>query len=317
MDALHDLEAELKNPGVVSKLRIVAYGKQRPDLQILGRLPGLRTLIVSRVAIENDDLEPISKLPALESLDVSGTWITNQGVADHLVRCTKLRELNLGGTRISNACLPDLAKLLELRSLSLANTKIESPTHYKSLKLESFAALDPLDRLETLNLNHVDTLDADLLDLVRLKSLKRVYLSMSPHVSVERLYALKAKSPSVTIAPEVLSRLGLRFNPNKVDKIVEIDDIFIKDLERLGSVEDMSSVQSLSLIQPPSDKLAACYPKVRRLTLRSVKLDSRHVPILAGWKSLTELRLKECSVSWSQAEIEALAGMTIQGLKSP
>ena len=133
---------------------------------------------------------------------------------------------------------------MELRSLSLGNTKIESPTLRKSLGLESFAALDPLDRLETLNLSSVRVFDADLLDLAELDSLKHLHLGMDTG-TVEGLYALKVKAPSIIISPSVLSRLNASVDPNEKGEIVAIREIFNKELERLGAAEDMGSVQSL------------------------------------------------------------------------
>jgi hypothetical protein len=316
-DAMPELSERLNEPGRVSKLVVRPHGRVRPDLRILAKLSGLQTLSLAGVAIDDDDLPLIVALPALESLNLSLTPISDKGVADNLWKCTRLKELTITSSRLSNASLPFIGKMHALRRLTLGGPKIERPFAVVMPGQESYADLAALDKLEILDLRGADVRDSDLIEFSKLDSLREIRLNWAdPSVTIEGLYALQAKSTKLRIGSEVLGRLRADFQTNQKGQITAISNADIQSLERLARVEDMSAVEFLSLEFCPTRALALGFPNVRRLEMRNVRLDAKHVDAFVEWKSLEELQVESSSVDWSEADVKKLGRIKISGLRN-
>lgn len=87
-------------------------------MQHLAALPRLQTLVLTKSPVRDADLEPLREFPALRTLSLKGTLISDVGVA--MLADLPLEELTLPDG-ITVACVPDLLKMTQLKSLSLPN----------------------------------------------------------------------------------------------------------------------------------------------------------------------------------------------------
>jgi internalin A len=150
--------------------------------------------------ITDAGLKDMAKLKKLAHLDLSGTNITDEGFkatktaedsdlakqlrilgfteeeieADSDVKAEKiagwfqnLTDLSLGGTKITDAGLKDIAKMQQLTDLSLNETKITDAGIKDIAKLQ---------KLTYLNLEFTEITDAGIKDIAKLRNLTTLYL---------------------------------------------------------------------------------------------------------------------------------------------
>ncbi len=125
----------------------------------LGQQKRLTSLHLNSPALTNDTARSISHLVELTQLDLSQTKINARGLAE-IFRLSKLKVARLNGLEVSSPLLEALAKLPELETVELVESRgyskaalmslAASPT-LKSLRLSSSAVADDelVDRLRT------------------------------------------------------------------------------------------------------------------------------------------------------------------------
>ena len=111
----------------------------------LTELNNLRSLRLTRTAINDESLLPISSLTGLIELGLNGTAISDEG-ASRLAELTKLRSLWLAETQITDAGLGPLVSLPHLEELDLSGTRV---TDSGLPALEQMLALKRLNLCET------------------------------------------------------------------------------------------------------------------------------------------------------------------------
>ncbi|MDA7510728.1 FG-GAP-like repeat-containing protein [bacterium] len=180
-----DLSVQQPFVGGITDPTLSSVMRQRlglpPDLSVTPDYSGLSTLVISRSdfggafdPIENlDGIEEATDLERIEIeevMDVTGTG----GVLDlsFLKTLTKLRSLSLKGNGITRLILPEQWGLLETLWLDDNQlTQIETIDDYDKLKIisiprnrmERFAVVNPLIRLQTLDLTDNPLIDLNLI----------------------------------------------------------------------------------------------------------------------------------------------------------
>ena len=144
------------------------------------------------------DLQLLPLLWNLESLNLTECDITEQGLAP-LARLTQLRELSLvnlhhirygsGPPGLSDACLIPLQRLTSLQSMNLSGNRITD---------SGLALLSGLTNLETLDLDATDVTDSGLVQLQSLKQLKVLSLA-GTKVTPQGVKALQSAMPGLEI----------------------------------------------------------------------------------------------------------------------
>lgn len=116
--------------------------------------------------MNDEDMAVVGRATTLRDVDLGGSEITNAGMA-HLEGLTKLQRLTLEDTRIGDAGLAHLSELTELQALFLQRTKISDAglVHLKKLK-----------NLRRLNLSVTQVTDQGLAHLKSLEALTYVDL---------------------------------------------------------------------------------------------------------------------------------------------
>ena len=192
------------------------------NLNFLKLLPKLRELSFSGIQRRNGgacwtplltdlDMDTISLLSGLEGLNLGvgvslgrtgvpvgagnchvtgGIQLTDLGVAK-LARLTKLRRLDIGGSKVTPAGLKVLEKLPQLERLSLWNCA----------KLDDSAApeLAALAKLSNLDLSYTPTGDVTLKSLAALRDLKLLYLTDTKATSAG-VEAFRKQKPATSVS---------------------------------------------------------------------------------------------------------------------
>ncbi len=145
--------------------------------QSLAKLSMLEVLALKKA--DNTAIQHLSALTRIRKLDLRGTKITGRGIENFPL----LTHLNLGSTRASDAGLANLAALTRLRHLNLGETRITGATlaHLPGLRwLEDVWAFDTAAD------------NKSLVHLERLKNLNTVYL-MRTRVTKTGIAGLRKK----------------------------------------------------------------------------------------------------------------------------
>ena len=109
------------------------------DLAPLLQMPDLERLWAGDTFVA--DLAPLAKLTRLHDLDLHGTAITDESIPA-LAGLTALRRLDLQGTNISDAAIATLERLPLLESLNLYRTKISNDGLARLSRLPALRHLD-------------------------------------------------------------------------------------------------------------------------------------------------------------------------------
>lgn len=86
-------------------------------LETVAKLRRTRMLTLDFSRVDDDDLKALRGMPHLDFLMLSHTAVTDAGIT-YLVDCP-LQTFHLDGLRLTDACVEDLARLSELRLLTL------------------------------------------------------------------------------------------------------------------------------------------------------------------------------------------------------
>ena len=151
----------------VVKLDLSGMKIKETDLWSLSVFRQLGELSLAKTETTDASLQMLRKLPWLKTLDLTGTRITNVGIW-MLRDLPHLENLSLAETQIDDRALPSLRELRHLKSLNLTKTRVTTI---------GLLQLDSLKRLEALNLTDTDLNDSISILLKRLPSLKFVGLS--------------------------------------------------------------------------------------------------------------------------------------------
>jgi len=103
------------------RLRLSNEGKHPPaaiGLKYLANMIELRRLDARGLCASDDDLKAVRKMTKLEDLNLCYTQVTDKGL-EHLAGLTQLKELDLFGTGVSGDGLKHLRNLKNLRTLVL------------------------------------------------------------------------------------------------------------------------------------------------------------------------------------------------------
>jgi Leucine-rich repeat (LRR) protein len=128
---------------------------------------GLQELDLGGTEITDRALRDIGTLTDLRSLVVGSNVITDRGIA-YLLKCKRLTELGLYGTRISNSGLLLLSRCHRLQALSIGGNK--------RITDDGLRAVAALPKLEALSLLDAPITDRGLSHLVKCRHLKRLNL---------------------------------------------------------------------------------------------------------------------------------------------
>jgi len=136
----------------------------------LRSFPRLRELTIYYSEIADGNLVHLKQLGELVQLSLGGDgYITDAGIAQ-LKGLTKLEDLDLYGTGISDGCAATLSELKQLRSLRLSKTKIGDI---------ALKEIGKLNNLEKLWLHQTQVTDSGLKHLTGLRRLKVLWLPRS------------------------------------------------------------------------------------------------------------------------------------------
>jgi len=167
-------------------------------------------------------------------------------VADAIV------DLDLGGSRITDAALPNVAKMPRVSRLRLENTTVTD---------QALAPLKQMPKLESLSLYGCPITDAGLPALAEIPSLKHVYLGATK-VTPQGLAALKQKAPHLDIVmppdpkdfPQEVVKAAATPDPNAkptyfskvIHPILQKNCVICHNPKRLSGDLDLTSYATLS-----------------------------------------------------------------------
>jgi Leucine-rich repeat (LRR) protein len=113
------------------------------ELGQLASIPGLISLRLRQTAVGDSALDALADLPALRRLELAQTWITDEGLAS-IGRLHRLNHLDLEDNQLSDEGVQHLGALIELQRLSLA----ENP----AITDAALPSLRPLPQLRDIDL---------------------------------------------------------------------------------------------------------------------------------------------------------------------
>jgi hypothetical protein len=147
---------------------LYSSGPSEDGLQSLSALKKLRRLdIVCGSGFFHHDLTPLREIPTLEAL---GFRCKCDAGAKHIPKLSRLRILNLEGTRISDDGIMSLGSMPHLEAINLSATQISD---------RGLRHLRGLDHLCELSLSATRVTDAGLRELQGMKALEMLDISMT------------------------------------------------------------------------------------------------------------------------------------------
>jgi Leucine-rich repeat (LRR) protein len=151
--------------------------------------------------ITDTDLKSLTDLPngleEIVSVNLDGSAVSDDGIP-LLVKCQRLSDLSLKGTKIRGSCLASLGKLTELRRLTLSGVSLD-PVNW-SLVCE-------LPNLEILDVTSTTITDDDVAKLTNLANLKELNLTATPVTDAGIAHLAKSESLEV-LRMEALVRVN-------------------------------------------------------------------------------------------------------------
>jgi len=230
--------------------------------------------------------------------------LNQDDVVQHVSACTRLRTLNLSGSRLANDDLRVLAQLPDLTELRLSKMSIDD----RGLK-----HLAGLTKLQSLDLSQTGVRGAGLAQLSRLTELNHLSLEYTPlrgehlvHlVGFPQLQSLKLSVASATTAGvddaalAFLTKLPLR---HLALRSARITDAGLAHLAQLKDLESLD-LEATPVSDAGIEKLADL-PRLRSVTLNRTSVTDGVTTTLARLKTLRSIALKQTSVS--SASLDAL-----------
>lgn len=107
-------------------------------LYLLGTLPHLSSVDLSRTKVTDEGLKHVGQLSVLKRLDLGHTSITDVGIKE-LQQLKQLSCLDIGGTAVTDDGIESLTQLANLTTLKIAGTQI---TDQGLLRLSDLKKLD-------------------------------------------------------------------------------------------------------------------------------------------------------------------------------
>lgn len=242
----------------------------------------------------NDDLRELCKIETLHELECGSSKITDAGMPE-IGNLTNLRILSLHSTKITGKGLTVIPKLVHLEELS-CNPKVDVR--------DAAEAIIQLPNLMKLNVDAGKFTDEDIQLLCKLKSLEELHFS-GQHSEitdealrdVAQLRSLRSLSCSTTSvgdkACEYLAKCSELRN-------LSIGDTCITDrgVERLAKLENLEEllIGGTSITSRSLEHLSRL-PNLRELMIRENRLGDEIVPILLKFKKLDFLDAAKCDLS--------------------
>jgi serine/threonine protein kinase/Leucine-rich repeat (LRR) protein len=167
----NDIKTHLAACGDIVSLNLSDTQLQEQDLTFLQDMPALRSLRLAKLRLSDKALALLEGHAALEILDLSENRITGQGLSK-LAAARGLKQLLMRNTNVSDLHLASLAQFPELEALDLA-----AGGNLTDAALPSIARLT---NLKSLGLRGAKITDAALQELAKLTELERLDLEGTP-----------------------------------------------------------------------------------------------------------------------------------------
>lgn len=147
------------------------HGLSERDLLQVSTCRTLREIGAHHAQITHASLAALLAMPALESLDLECTAF-DDAMARRISRSSRIRSLDLGGSRVTGRGLAHLVEMQQLRGLDLWDTRIDAHD------LQLLRRLPALEYVSIGSIDGAETLDPAVIValLLELPTLKRVWL---------------------------------------------------------------------------------------------------------------------------------------------
>lgn len=246
--------------------------------------------------ITDTDLKSLTDLPAgleeIVSVNLDASAVSDDGV-QLLVKCPRLSDLSLRGTKIRGSCLASLGRLTELRRLTLREVSLD-PANW-SLVCE-------LPNLEILDVMSTTITDEVVAKLSNLASLRELNLSATPITDLAIAHLAKSESLEVLRIESVVRVNGSGFEAfaktkGKANTLREIHASMthlavpgFKHLKAIPSLEVLD-VSNSQLTDVQLNELRGA-SNISRLNASNNRLSAAGMPIFATMRRLQFLDLR-------------------------
>lgn len=237
-----------------------------------------------------------SGLDAFTDMDLKGSSVTDDGLK-HLAKLTNLESISLGNTKVTSAGLMAMVELPKLISMNLTACTVTLPM---------METLSKLEKLEVLSLESGKIGDAELPPLVNLPRLKDLNLNYCPisdngfkvlgmlkHLEILRVAHSPINGSGMQFMKRKKTEVGLRILDAKKTRFGEQGLQFLKGVETLEEL-DIGQAEV-------SDRTLALNLKgvthLKKLNLGFNVLSDSGTPVLGGIRSLEELSLANTSIT--------------------
>ncbi|ADB15567.1 hypothetical protein Psta_0882 [Pirellula staleyi DSM 6068] len=287
LELLCDLGLSPRDPTHLAEQALAQLAEQSMGVTSRNAASALRRLQVAR---EDRAIEEIRRLGGTVnaqdhgrgpySIQIRQGWLGGDEGVDHVVQLGNIQWLSLEGSDVTDAVLPKLAKIPEIKRLFLGSTKLSGG---------GLATLAPLVDLEYLSLKQLPIDDRDLQELPEFPKLMSLGLDFT----------------EVTDA-------GL----TKLPKFAMLDTLWLDATrvtdEGMLEVAKISTLRSLFMpatqVKGPGFSHLMKLASLRYLSLKGVQLDDVALQHLVGLENIEILGLDHTNVTDKQ--IEQLVGMT-------
>ncbi|MED6126246.1 hypothetical protein PIB30_076462 [Stylosanthes scabra] len=219
------------NTNLLSSLDVAHSGLSK--FFFLSKLKVLEQLNLSSCMVTDDSIEMIADVGAnLKSLNLNGTKVSSAGIGILAGHVPNLEMLSLSETLVDDVAIMFIGMMPSLKVVDLSNTNVKGFLQQESTDLDwphSLTALQSLEQLERLNLEHTRVRDEALKPLSSFQELR--YLSLkSASLADISLYYLSSipKLTSLSIRDAVLTNYGLdMFKPPQTLKLMDLQGCWL------------------------------------------------------------------------------------------
>lgn len=235
--------------------------------------------------VTDTDLKSLTSLPTgleeIVSVNLDASSVSDDGV-QLLMKCQRLSDLSLRGTRIRGSCLASLGKLTELRRLTLREVSLD-PTNW-SLICE-------LPKLEVLDVMSTTITDEDVAKLTNLASLRELNLSATPITDAAIAHLAKSESLEVLRMEGVVRVNGSGF------------EAFAKTKGKANTLREVHA--SMTHLAVPGFKHLKAIPSLEFLDISNTQLTDVQLNELRGASNISTLNASNNRLSASGMPIFA------------
>ncbi|OMO79743.1 Leucine-rich repeat, cysteine-containing subtype [Corchorus capsularis] len=193
-----------------------------PDMKLLEHLD------ISSSMMGDDSIDLIISIGAsLKNLNLGGTRVSSTGIGLLAEHVPKLEILSLSHTSIDDVALSYISSMPSLKVIDLSNTNIKGFIHQPGTELHidsTLTALQSLSCLESLNLEHTQVRDQYLYPLSSCKELKHLSLKCASltDATLHHLSSLP-KMTNLHVCEAVLTNTGLdTFSPPPTLRVLNL-----------------------------------------------------------------------------------------------